>query len=706
MAQSPSYYNRFPQTPNSTKKGRSGYEPSDTETEWQEIPRHERERRNFTLQRNKSPMTLHRRHPSRVEHEISSASTTSAPRRRHNSKSPYKLRVAEDVAASSSPLTGLDTRRNISPLPRPDLGRTVSPFREQRTEKPHYKRSVTAPRLRIQESTHGGIINDTVLQQREVSPFKAPSAGKINEMIAQVKLSNDPRSDYSSVLESTDSFQPGDLFFSRECNVLQGRNSSLPKGIQQSEYFSPMPTVNSTRTPSESKGNNGDLNMNMNILSQSTTGLSSAATSRKGSVTGKTSSVTSEGSGKTTASMRKFTANRKKNQKDTWFACMRTGNCRTTRKSPERRPIDESSYIERAVVVESLPQFLADKHQPASLNGFICNRQEAQLLKELVSHGSCPHILLKGPSGSGKRELAMALLREIYGDACYNLSHDLRHFPIQDQRLKKVSVPITSSPHHMELDVNSEPNAKYALMGLIKEISNIYAIAPEVSNINFKSDFKVIVLYDVDKAVDNIQHIIKWIVDRYSDICKLVLCCEDDADIIEAVKNRFKTVQVDAPQTHEVVEVLMQIAKNEKFDLSMNFAAKIATKSKQNLRKAIMALEACKAHNYPFSEEQPISVVWEEIVIEVATEILADPSYSRQEFLYDILLSVRGKFQMLLLDFVQPKLILLKLVEHLLKRIDASLKRELYYWHAYYDRRLPPGITALLKLEGKAKSPF
>ena len=378
MAQSPPYYNRFPQTPNSTKKERSGYEPSDTETEWQEIPRHERERRNFTLQRNKSPMALHRRHPSRVEHEISSASTTSAPRRRHNSKSPYKLRVAEDVAASSSPVTGLDTRRNISPLPRPDLGRTVSPFREQRTEKPHYKRSVTAPRLRIQESNHGGIINDTVLKQREVSPFKTPSVGKINEMIAQVKLSNDPRSDYSSVLESTDSIQPGDLFFSRECNVLQGRNSSLPKRIQQSEYFSTMPTVNSSRTPSESKGNNSDLNMNMNM------GLNSAATSRKGSGTGKTSSVTSEGSGKTTASMRKFTANRKKNQKDTWFACMRTGNCRTTRKSPERRPIDESSYIERAVVVESLPQFLADKHQPASLNGFICNRQEAQLLKELV----------------------------------------------------------------------------------------------------------------------------------------------------------------------------------------------------------------------------------------------------------------------------------------------------------------------------------
>lgn len=62
----------------------------------------------------------------------------------------------------------------------------------------------------------------------------------------------------------------------------------------------------------------------------------------------------------------------------------------------------------------------------------------------------------------------------------------------------------------------------------------------------------VIILYEVDKAVENIQHMIKWIIDRYSDICKLVLCCEDDANITGPVKNRFKVINVDAPETHEV----------------------------------------------------------------------------------------------------------------------------------------------------------
>lgn len=62
----------------------------------------------------------------------------------------------------------------------------------------------------------------------------------------------------------------------------------------------------------------------------------------------------------------------------------------------------------------------------------------------------------------------------------------------------------------------------------------------------------VMVLYDVDKADDNIQHMIKWVMDCYTDICKLVILCEDDIDILEPVKSRCKVLKVDAPVTHEV----------------------------------------------------------------------------------------------------------------------------------------------------------
>lgn len=51
-------------------------------------------------------------------------------------------------------------------------------------------------------------------------------------------------------------------------------------------------------------------------------------------------------------------------------------------------------------------------------------------------------------------------------------------------------VPVISSAHHLELNVYLEKNAMYALLGLVREISKDYAIPPEISNVNFKSNYK------------------------------------------------------------------------------------------------------------------------------------------------------------------------------------------------------------------------
>ncbi|KAK1321339.1 hypothetical protein QJS10_CPA03g00324 [Acorus calamus] len=352
-------------------------------------------------------------------------------------------------------------------------------------------------------------------------------------------------------------------------------------------------------------------------------------------------------SGKNGGSSRKFTANRQRSQSDTWFSCVRGRSCGKS-KSPETRQIDEASFIERAFVVEDLRPFWADKHQPRRLDGFICHKQQAQYLKQL-----------------------------------------------QEARPIQVVVPLTSSPHHVELNLKSgTKTARYALMGIIKEIAANRAAIPEISDASFKADYKVIVLYGVDKVSENVQHLIKWIMECYTEACKIILCCENDAAVQESVKNRSKLITLGAPVTHEIMEVLFYIAKKENFDLPMSFAAKIAAKSRQNMRRAIMALEACKAHNYPFVDEQPIPLGWEEVLVEVAAGILGDPSPNR-------LFHTRGEIQQLLVEFVNPKLILQKLVEEFLKGIEASLKRELYYWQAYYDKRLPSGTSALLKLEGK-----
>ncbi|XP_021907991.1 uncharacterized protein LOC110822243 isoform X1 [Carica papaya] len=758
------------------KQRRSGYEPSDTETEWQESPWHDHNQTNEAgdlnmvsdLPRNIkiSPMRLRQRKSSMFEYQDGSSAGNKDSRigptqRRASSKSPYKPRRDDGIDLLLKP--SLDVNRNIRPLSKFERRRYISPFKSERVDKEvdangvkddvlvsnrwqnqktparneresnsqlhgvskvseslsYNRRSVTAPRLRKWEMDQQKLQNSNGNQVKrrgertpsplarnimgkhgEVSqPAKSPSVGELNEMVANSKMSIGPLFDVANI-ESTESISPGDIFFSHDHTALAMQKNSMLNKTGSDSHFLPEPPAFSQKKfishPQAGKVN-GSLDQktrrvnSMNSGFSQTTMTSSSNISRQSSKLSSRSSKASEVSGRTSVSMGKFTANRRKSQTDTWFACMRKGACRTP-KSPDRTAIDETNFIEKAFVVEELGPFWADKHQPGSLNGFICHKQEAQLLKQLVSRESCPHILFKGPSGSGKRALAMALLHEIYGDQCWNVSHELRFFPVQEKRPIQVPVPITSSTRHMELNVKLEPNAKYALMGLVKEINSRYAIPPEVSNASLKADYKVIVLYEVDKAEENIQHLIKLIVDRYTDVCKLILCCEDDANIIEPVRNLCTIIKVDAPITHEIMEILIQIARKEDIDLPMSFAAKIATKSKQNLRKAIMALEACKANNYPFVDDQPIQLGWEEVLIEIAAEILADPSPKRLFFL-------RGKFQTLLVDFVHPKLILQKLVEQFLKGIEASLKREVFYWHAYYEKRLPAGTTALLKLE-------
>ncbi|KAF5451457.1 hypothetical protein F2P56_026564 [Juglans regia] len=764
------WYRRAAQPSSSaaSKQRRSGYEPSDTETDWLESPWRETSHNNgdldsdqgpkIVMPRNTSPLRFSRRHhSSRFEHEVSSPPTkvttsvaSPARRRRSSSKSPYKpVRIDDGAGAALSPPMGFQYKRNISPMSRPERDSHVSPYKPRlderkldrndfagstrkqnhRTlsrdgngahpvqllevdrvvgEKTNYRRrSATAPRLRKndygnmlqrEESAPSPLPNMVRKHKEAVNHVKTPSVGELNEMIAKAKLSVGLQ-DNAPVLESIESISPGDIFFSRDHTALALQKNVLPKNNGSERHFAPKPRMISSGDAAAHQrfkvNDTFDLNPgntpSRTGFSQTTISSSSAMSGKNSGKLSNKSSKMSDTSGRTTESMRKFTANRRKSQSSPWLACMRKGPCRTS-KSPEHRPFDETMFIDKAFVVENLRQFWADKHQPGSLNGFTCHKQEAQLLKQIVSHDVCPHILLKGPTGSGKRALTMALLREIYGDDCWNISHDLRCFQIQERRPMQVVVPLTFSTHHVELNVNLEANAKYALIGLVKEISSQYAVPPEVSNVNFRPEYKVIVLYEVDKAEQSTQHLMKWIMDCYTESCKLILCCEDDADILESVKTRCKVMKVDALVTHEIMEVLMQIARKEDFDLPTTFATKIATKSKQNLRKAIMALEACKAHNYPFDDDQPVPIGWEEVLDELAADILADPSPTRLSY-------IREKFQKLLLDFVHPKLILQKLVEQFLKRVETSSKRQLYYWHAYYNKKLPAGTSAILKLE-------
>ncbi|CAI9110793.1 OLC1v1010877C1 [Oldenlandia corymbosa var. corymbosa] len=243
----------------------------------------------------------------------------------------------------------------------------------------------------------------------------------------------------------------GDIFFSTDYGtVAKEKNVFAENGGTEKPGFVTKPN------PGKRVPMNLLLNPDVSEVSIPTVTIASTAQTRttnsKYSVS-RQSSTLCEYSGRSNGTATKFTMNRRKAQPDAWFSCLKRGTC-SGAKSPEkeRAASYEATVIEKTFVVESLRQLWGDKHQPGSLSAFTCHNQEASLLEHLISH-------------------------------------DLRYFHIQEITPMEVVVPVTSSPHHVELSV-SEQNATYALMALVKQISADYAVIREISTVNAKADYK------------------------------------------------------------------------------------------------------------------------------------------------------------------------------------------------------------------------
>lgn len=423
---------------------RSGYEPSDTETEWQETRWRGDDEKNgdeefeepnvgFDQERNISPLKLnHRRVTAKFDHELPSpvklTSKVSPVRRRH-SKSPYKLQRDDGNVLlplppgrrNISPLLsrpGSDMRKNVSPFSKVEHRKHASPYKPMRehhdelsslnrkqthrqvndnasrlTDKlNHNPRSASAPRPRPRDKdqqvkydngdlkrhgrTPSPLSRNISVNERDATHKNTPSVGEINGIMANAKISRGLVGN-DAIMESTDSISPGDIFFSRDYGPLPMQNIIFPKNGSYENSLIPKPNRVTV------KSRNSHQQSNTNTLRSSSSNLLTRTSTVTSSVVSRQSSNLSDASN---GSTRRFVENRRKNQTEAWFSCISKGSCRTSKKSPEReRAFDEASFIEKAFVVERLRDFWADKYQPASLNGFSFHKQEAQLLKQLVS---------------------------------------------------------------------------------------------------------------------------------------------------------------------------------------------------------------------------------------------------------------------------------------------------------------------------------
>ena len=279
-----------------------------------------------------------------------------------------------------------------------------------------------------------------------------------------------------------------------------------------------------------------------------------------------------------------------------------------------------------------------DKHRPKTLEGLDYHKPLSGCLKRMVSTGDFPHTLIYGPSGAGKKTRIMALLRELHGPSVERLRTEQRTFKFGTTT--PVELTLVSSAHHIELNPSDAGiRDREVVQEVIKEIAQSAPVirATAEAGAPAPANFKVVVLNEVERLSKPAQHALRRTMEKYVGTCRLLLCCVNPSKVIAPIRSRCVCLRVAAPTHEEVCHVLGVVAHKEGLKLPPKLAMRISTSCERNLRRAILIFEACKVHQYPLSDEQPVQEPdWQLYLNAVADEVLAEQS-PRQ------LLKIRGK---------------------------------------------------------------
>lgn len=329
-----------------------------------------------------------------------------------------------------------------------------------------------------------------------------------------------------------------------------------------------------------------------------------------------------------------------------------------------------------------------DKHRPKSLDALDYHQPLSKQLKRLVAAGDFPHMLMYGPSGAGKKTRIMALLREMYGPGAERLKVEHRSFKVGTNT---VELSILTSPHHIELNPS---DAGIRDREIVQEVIKEIAQTAPVIGAKAKMGFKLVVLNEVERLSKPAQHALRRTMEKYMATCRLLFCCTNPCKVIAPIRSRCVSVRVAAPTHAEVCSVLSYVAGKEGIKLPQPLALRISEACDRNLRRAILAMEACRVSQYPLTDAQPVALPdWQLYIQGLAEDILREQTPKQ-------LLKVRARLYELLSNCIPPETVLAELTKILLERIPLNLRGEILHHAANFEHRMQEGQKPIFHLEG------
>ena len=215
-----------------------------------------------------------------------------------------------------------------------------------------------------------------------------------------------------------------------------------------------------------------------------------------------------------------------------------------------------------------------EKYRPKTLDEIQDQEEIVSRLKEFVKNGTMPHCLFAGPPGTGKTSAALCLARDLFG-----------------ARFQDVFMELNASDER-GIDVVRTTVKEFARMASLSTVP-----------------FKILVLDEADNMTGDAQHALRRTMEKYTDTCRFVLCCNYSGRIIEPIQSRCALFRFTPLPEDKIASYLSYIAKQESLKVSDSGLKSVVEVAEGDLRKAINALQAASSISKSISEETIYQVV-------------------------------------------------------------------------------------------------